>query len=461
MDRRYYETDDDETNIYIEDDPNYDPNALPPTPVATSPAGMKLLLVDDKVLNYDDDDIISEIMDSYINTSTIEHGDGSHHNTTTTTTTIPPHEDPITDTNDKKDSHLKIIRVLSNEESEREDRKRRMSKIIRKWGICWMVVLVVGIAVAGTVVMFRRYHTTVKKSSSSSSNVEENNNGDVWLSSFPTSTPSMTPSRLPSFIPTMYPSVSPSVLKDDTDIDTTNNAPTGAPMTATPTAIPTSAAPSNSPSTEQFSQIMVLLRQASTTPDQFNERTTYESRAAQWVKYNSTIDLITNEKMVQRYTMALLDLALHSKFTMALPSVDECEWLGVTCNAATTDTAANDMKDVTLYEPVVSIVWNDQNMTGAQIPNDIALLSESLMHLDLSGNPNLAGTIPSGLYSCTQLQYLYLSHTQMTGSIHSEIGQLSHLKKLFLGSNAFTGTIPAELGLSSLGTQCSEYVASY
>ena len=168
--------------------------------------------------------------------------------------------------------------------------------------------------------------------------------------------------------------------------------------------------------------------------------------------------MTSTEKIVQRYTLALLDLALHSKFTMALPSIDECEWLGVTCTStpATTTTPAGNEKDdgaaTVVYEPVTAIVWNDHNMTGTQIPNDIVLLSNSLVQLDLSNNTNLAGTIPYGLYSCTQLQYWYMYNTQITGSIRTEIGQLSNLKKFFLDTSAITGTIPTELGIASLGT---------
>ena len=478
----YYETDD-ETNIYIEDDPNYDPDALPPAPVITSPAGMKLLLIDDSVLKYyggDDSDMISEMMDSYINTTTIEHGDDDNgHNKNNNTTTIPPHEDPINETNcPETESKIKKGEIVSSSSGTTapsnevvRDRRRHMvclSQFIKKWGICYMVALIVAIAVTGTVFMFREYNTTVKSSSSSSTSNEDNhnnnNNGDVSLDT-PSTTPSTTPSVSPTLVPISYPSVSPSVFKNDGAATPSTDTPTNVPITAIPTAVPTSATPSSAPSTEQHSQTIAILREASTTPNQFNDFTSYESLAAQWVKYNSTIDLMSNEKIIQRYTMALLDLALHSKFTMALPSIDECAWFGVTCNStdssssisSTTTTSVDGMNDTTtttglLYQQVTSIVWNEQNMTSTQIPNDIVLLSESLMHLDLSDNTNIYGTIPDGLYSCTQLQYLYLHNTHMTGSIGSEIGQLSNLKKLFIGNSALTGTIPMELGISTLGT---------
>ena len=471
----YYETDD-ETNIYVEDDPNYDPNALPslpPPPSVNSPAGMKLYLVDDRVMNYmvddDGDDIISEMMDSYIDTTTtmttttmIEHGGGDN-TTTTTNILLPPHEDPITETTSRSEIETggsntkKAVQTSSVDASKEEhvpslDRRMKigLSKCIKKWGICWMVVLIVAIAITGTVFMFRQYGTSVK---SSSSNNEENNNGGgaAITFEFPSTTPSMTPSVSPTYVPTNSPSVSPSLIKDTGSTMDDGKKPTSTPITAIPTVAPTTATPSSSPSTELYSQIIYLLREASTTPHQFNDFTTYESRAAHWVKYNSTIDfLISNDKIIQRYTMVLLDLALHSKFTMALPSIDECEWLGVTC--AVSSTTTNSGTTTVLYEPVTSIIWNNQNLTTTQIPNDIALLSNSLMHLDVSENPNIGGTIPYGLYSCTQLQYLYMyNNIQMTGNIRTEIGQLSNLKKLLLGGNAFTGYIPVELGISSLG----------
>jgi hypothetical protein len=58
----------------------------------------------------------------------------------------------------------------------------------------------------------------------------------------------------------------------------------------------------------------------------------------------------------------------------------------------------------------------------------------------------VAGTIPSGLYALTGLQYLYLQNNLLTGTLSSQIGNLSALRKIYLGSNTLIGSIPSELG---------------
>jgi len=103
------------------------------------------------------------------------------------------------------------------------------------------------------------------------------------------------------------------------------------------------------------------------------------------------------------------------------------------------------------------------------LPDAMAALT-SLVHLDLSYNSELSGTIPGWVGSLTLLEdlgilraaltgtlpdemahmrslsNLYLSGNQLTGSIPSWIGQLTMLKGIILNTNAFTGTIPPEMG---------------
>jgi hypothetical protein len=422
MARDQYETDD-ETGIYLEDDPNYE-------------------------------EPIIEGSDRIIDNNNM----------------IIPQEDPINDDDDHhhqdktKKGSVNTSRILSDEVSMQSERMIKLSKVIKKWGICWLVLFIVAIAITGTVFMFRNY---LLKSDSSeiNTNASNSNNKDSSIDiRVSTPTPSSIPSVIPTFIPTVYPSVSPSVrvaVNDTNTIPVSVVVPTNAPTTETPTNVPTTMTPSSTPSTILYSQIISIIRSASTNPDQFNDRDSYESQAAHWVKNNSTIDLLNNEKIIQRYTIALLDLSLNTKFTIALPPIDECEWIGITCqNEDDTAATATDFGTVTnafSYSPISSIIWNDLNMTGQQIPNDIGLLSNSLIQIDLSNN-KLAGTLPSGLYACTALQYLYLYDNQLSGNIGSHIGQLSSLRKAFFSTNVFTGSIPSELSISSLGTILALFV---
>ena len=63
---------------------------------------------------------------------------------------------------------------------------------------------------------------------------------------------------------------------------------------------------------------------------------------------------------------------------------------------------------------------------------------------------NLAGnkfdTIPTELFSLTNLVKLFLQRNDFVGSIATFVGQLSTLDTLRLGNNALNGTLPSEIG---------------
>jgi Leucine-rich repeat (LRR) protein len=78
-------------------------------------------------------------------------------------------------------------------------------------------------------------------------------------------------------------------------------------------------------------------------------------------------------------------------------------------------------------------------------PNTPAVqqIPTSGVDLDLS-NKGLT-SIPSDVFSRTDLEKLNLSKNRLTGAPQSQIGQLKSLKSLDLSNNALTG-LPAELG---------------
>ncbi|KAF8412998.1 hypothetical protein HHK36_000970 [Tetracentron sinense] len=117
------------------------------------------------------------------------------------------------------------------------------------------------------------------------------------------------------------------------------------------------------------------------------------------------------------------------------------------------------------------------NFLQGQIPN--AMNFKSLQFLDLSGNGNIEGRIPSSLWNLCNLRVLSLSvnnfrgeigsarnlsgcigkslesldlsSNQLTGHIPNWLGQLKSLKHLYLGVNSLYGPIPSSLGnMSSL-----------
>jgi hypothetical protein len=385
----FYETDD-ETGIYLEDDPTFEEPELPSSIVVPD--------TEELVTSVPVEDPISV-----------------------------PMEDPIVDTNPFQGD----IDVVKKEEVNRQtESMMKISLIIKKWWICWFVSFVVAAAIFGTVYLLLAEGENVNASNDSSS---QSVNGvfDIKTTMSPTSVPSSIPTNSPITTPNFQPSDAAASGNEMNKTTATTSKPTAAPATSIPTNTPTTLAPSSSPSTVQYSRIIPLLKSVSRNPEFLDDNTSWNYVAADWVKNNSTILLVDDAKIIQRYVAVLLDLSLHGSFALSLPSVDECEWLGITCNT--------DIK----FSAITSILWNDRGMAG-RIPNDVGLLS-ALQTLDLSEN-DLIGIIPNGLYECSQLEYLYLYTNQLWGSLSTWIGTLSNLVHMFVGDNALTGSLPSELG---------------
>lgn len=410
----FYETDD-ETGIYLEDDPTFEEPEIPSSIVVPD--------TEEQVTSLPVEDPVSHSVEDPASV---------------------PMEDPINDTNPFEGENFKEKKDLIDTKTES---MMKVSSMIKKWWICWFVSFVVAAAIFGTVYLFLSGDENVSTSSDSSS---KNNNGivDIKITMSPAAAPSSMPSSLPIVAPTFQPSDAAAGGNQGNKPTASTSKPTIAPITSKPTFAPTTLAPSSSPSTQQYSRIIPLLKSVSRNPEFLDDTTTWNFVAADWVRNNSTIDLVGDEKIIQRYVAVLLDLSLHGSFALSLPSVDECEWLGITCSG--------DNK----FSAISSILWNDRGMTG-RIPNDIGLLA-GLQTLDLSEN-SLVGIIPNGLYDCAQLQYLYLQRNQIGGSLSSWIGTLSNLVHVFLGHNALTGPLPSELGgyMDNFGTTKPLGVSKY
>jgi Leucine-rich repeat (LRR) protein len=65
----------------------------------------------------------------------------------------------------------------------------------------------------------------------------------------------------------------------------------------------------------------------------------------------------------------------------------------------------------------------------------------------------LSGTLPSQIYSLSNVQKLFLSNNLFTGTISTDISKMSALLEIYLGDNKLTGHIPSDLrNLSKLRT---------
>ncbi|KAJ1265223.1 hypothetical protein BS78_08G062900 [Paspalum vaginatum] len=98
---------------------------------------------------------------------------------------------------------------------------------------------------------------------------------------------------------------------------------------------------------------------------------------------------------------------------------------------------------------VTSIRLSSFGLSGF-LSGDIQSLSE-LVHLDLSYNKELGGSLPASIGSLSNLENLILVGCSFSGELPNELGQLTNIIFLSLNSNKFSGSIPASLGrLSNL-----------
>jgi hypothetical protein len=131
---------------------------------------------------------------------------------------------------------------------------------------------------------------------------------------------------------------------------------------------------------------------------------------------------------------------------------DECDWLGVTCNAfdevanlylATNNVRGRIPDDLGLLTAMTDLqLWRNQ-MTGT-IPSSLGAMT-GMVYLDLGINL-FAGTIPSSLGTFTGLRNLILHTNELNGTIPSSLGQLTAMTNFGLNTNKLTGTIPSSFG---------------
>lgn len=90
----------------------------------------------------------------------------------------------------------------------------------------------------------------------------------------------------------------------------------------------------------------------------------------------------------------------------------------------------------------------DLNNLFGTIPSELALLSNSLTRLDLSGNfDGLTGSIPSALGFLTPLQSVKLGSNSLQGSIPDTLGKWNNVQSIDLSDNQLTGTLPESIGI--------------
>jgi Leucine-rich repeat (LRR) protein len=86
---------------------------------------------------------------------------------------------------------------------------------------------------------------------------------------------------------------------------------------------------------------------------------------------------------------------------------------------------------------------SDRNIEDVVTDEEKVVSTEVVFKKDLSGQG--LTSVPRGLFSEAEIEYLDLANNKLTGSLPAEVRLLQNLKVLDLSQNDFTG-VPAEIG---------------
>jgi len=315
----------------------------------------------------------------------------------------------------------------------------------RRWQILAIFLVLVALAVVLPVAVFRVPFTDSKSSTAAVNSPE------------PTSSPVDSPTATPTKSPSLSPSEQPSTSAPTAPTAAPTGVPSFTPTTAEPTAVPTTANPTFTPSqlpttvptrapvtpspTVEGGGILTLL-QTVTPLEILRDPISPQGIAAQWLQNNDIYRVqadLSDEETIQRYALAVMDIALHSGVvTLANPFVEDCVWDGITCAQANNST----------FSKVVKIAWPGRGLSG-EIPNEISLLAETT-YLDLGENA-VTGGLPDALFDLSGMEELYLNQNQLSGPLSGRFADLPLLRKLLLNDNQFSGDFPSGLASPQSG----------
>jgi hypothetical protein len=107
--------------------------------------------------------------------------------------------------------------------------------------------------------------------------------------------------------------------------------------------------------------------------------------------------------------------------------MDPCgiQWVGVSCSAQSS---------------ITSLHLDSSGIVG-HLPSALGDLV-NLQYLNLSGNPQLRGSIPQEMGHLTNLVKIDLSHCNLSGTIPSHLHTLTSLELMDLSQNSLSGRVP-------------------
>eukprot|EP00531_Pseudo-nitzschia_arenysensis_P016994 CAMPEP_0116115544 /NCGR_PEP_ID=MMETSP0329-20121206/561_1 /TAXON_ID=697910 /ORGANISM="Pseudo-nitzschia arenysensis, Strain B593" /LENGTH=1296 /DNA_ID=CAMNT_0003608979 /DNA_START=106 /DNA_END=3996 /DNA_ORIENTATION=+ len=191
----------------------------------------------------------------------------------------------------------------------------------------------------------------------------------------------------------------------------------------------------------------------------FNDETSPQSEALDWMINDPQIRTYDEEKLSVRFVLATFYFATDGdNWTtnhLWLTDLDECLWYTSSIDSPCTEGQFS------------RLILTDNNLQGT-LPKELSVLSNSLVSLDVDGTftgeiPSnigdltklttlrlsgrvISGKIPPSLYTLSDLSTLDLGQNLLSGELSSAIGNLSSLKSFSLMGNHFTGWVPKDIG---------------
>ena len=185
-----------------------------------------------------------------------------------------------------------------------------------------------------------------------------------------------------------------------------------------------------------------------------------QSEAARWLAKNAELASYSDQRKLQRYALATFYFSTNgdewaSRQEWISLNLDECtDWWVKESEENKIECDAND---------AITLLVVEENQLAGTLPDEIALLSNSLAELKLEKN-EIGGTLPSTLGLMSRLRDLELDENKFTGLIPSELGLMTTLEDFRVDENDLTGSIPPEIAsmvsLDNLGLKSNKFVGT-
>lgn len=214
--------------------------------------------------------------------------------------------------------------------------------------------------------------------------------------------------------------------------------------------------PTTEPTVDLFKQFtfddtmnLLIERGALSSKDEMNPDSP-QYYATEWVSQDPSFYGYSQDRVMQRWTLALLAKSLDSTMGVENPLQRRKmkkknrsgllqEWLSYT-DECTWFTSSKKQSPCDKDGKYQVIDLHDMSL-GGTLPSELAMLSDSLMYIQLDGN-ELLGSIPKELERLTNLVSLRLRRNKLEEDLSIDFGKLVNLKILDLGENGLTGYLP-------------------